>query len=362
MCCILDLGSHEGLTVRVDLEKSYNKHLFTLGSSGTGKSTENQKLMSQLANSGCTIMAINRHHVLDKDQIYTAISENFENYSRRINVPDEGVKCNLFSPICFSDETNEIPVSMINGISEIICASFHLTGSKQFLTVKTAVEEVYYNGYYIKHGLYALDQVLKTGRGYERFIAARISELTESGIFTSGDLVLHPGRINIFEISNYTDSLQSAITQILMAYIWRQALAGVYINAPIYLFLDEVQGLSCTRSSIITKFITEGRKFGVNLILATQMLDQESYAQTQALQSGLVLFFKPALGKEAEIARMINPEKKKEWIKTLSNLGIGEFVAVGNNLYLENKKTNKIANVNKAIIVNGHIADKVSTY
>jgi hypothetical protein len=59
---------------------------------------------------------------------------------------------------------------------------------------------------------------------------------------------------------------------------------------------------------------------------------------------------------------MINPEKKKEWIKMLSNLGVGEFIAIGNNLYLENKKTNKIANVNKAIIVNGRIADKVSTY
>ncbi len=44
----------------------------------------------------------------------------------------------------------------------------------------------------------------------------------------------------------------------------------------------------------------------------------------------------------------------------LSNLGVGEFVAIGNNLYIENKRTDKITNVNRAIIVNGHITDKTS--
>ncbi len=249
---------------------------------------------------------------------------------------------------------------MIDRISEIICSSFRLTGSSQILAIKTAIEKVYKDSSYKTQGLCAVDTALKKGGKYEESIAARISELTRSGIFSAGNLRFQTGKINIFEVSHYSDSLQSVITQILLAYIWRQALAGVYVNSPIYLFLDEIQGLSATRTSTITKFITEGRKFGINLILATQMLDNESYVQTQALQSGLVLFFKPALGKESGIARMINPEKRKEWCRILSSLGIGECVAVGSNLYLENTRSRKVVKVNQAIRVNGHIEDKAS--
>ena len=77
--------------------------------------------------------------------------------------------------------------------------------------------------------------------------------------------------------------------------------------------------------------ISEGRRMGVNLILATQMILQgtTNSVQQRISQCGLILYFKPASNRVALTAKMINPINESKWLMALKDMKVGEFVASG---------------------------------
>ena len=95
--------------------------------------------------------------------------------------------------------------------------------------------------------------------------------------------------------------------------------------------VDECQNLSSGRNSILSRILSEGRKFNVNLLLATQQLMQghPSVVQQRMAQCGLCLYFRPGAGQIRTVAKMIDPNCIREWSSVLHSLSIGEFIAVG---------------------------------
>lgn len=100
---------------------------------------------------------------------------------------------------------------------------------------------------------------------------------------------------------------------------------------PIYIFIDEFQNLLSAKGNALAQMLSEGRKFGVNLILASQMVLQgtTSAVQQRITQCGLMLYFQPAANRISATARMIEESAESDWSRILRSLGIGEFIASG---------------------------------
>lgn len=101
----------------------------------------------------------------------------------------------------------------------------------------------------------------------------------------------------------------------------------------IFLIIDEFQVLSCDRRSIIGICLTEGQKYGLSLILATQFLDGNfsEAVINQFKQGGFRFYFRLTEEEAAKISGQLAYDNKvrKELCKKLTNLPIGNCMLVG---------------------------------
>lgn len=107
-------------------------------------------------------------------------------------------------------------------------------------------------------------------------------------------------------------------------------------RTPQVVVLDEFQNLCLNSKSPVRKILQEGRKKGVNLILATQALSNIKTsdgpdALTSIFNSATVLFFRPTAPETklfAENANKLDLSKAvPQWMNILSNLQKGECIA-----------------------------------
>ena len=100
--------------------------------------------------------------------------------------------------------------------------------------------------------------------------------------------------------------------------------------------LDEAQNLSHKLDSPVGGLLTEGRKFGFSLILATQTLSNlKPDEQDRMFQAAHKLFFQPAATEFQEYATILansTSEKQDIWVQRLSALKKGECYSLGPSL------------------------------
>ncbi len=84
------------------------------------------------------------------------------------------------------------------------------------------------------------------------------------------------------------------------------------------------------------KMLTEGRKFGLSLVLATQTLSNlKAEERDRLFQAGHKLFFKPADTEVREYGKILERatnEKTDVWIRRLTSLNKGECYSLGPSL------------------------------
>lgn len=102
------------------------------------------------------------------------------------------------------------------------------------------------------------------------------------------------------------------------------------------LVLDEVQNLDQREGSPLSKYLREGRKFGVSLIMATQIMSNLNRDERDRLfNAGHKLFFRPSdteVRTYANIASVFTNEKAETWARRLAGLGKGECYSLGPSL------------------------------
>lgn len=86
--------------------------------------------------------------------------------------------------------------------------------------------------------------------------------------------------------------------------------------------------------SALSKIITEGRKLGLYLVLATQQLfvGNSTVLDQRIQQCGTILYFQPEVNRIRMIAKLLDPNAVNKWDLILRSLKRGEFVAVGSLL------------------------------
>lgn len=114
-------------------------------------------------------------------------------------------------------------------------------------------------------------------------------------------------------------------------------------DQPRVIVLDEVQNLDHREQSPLAQLLSEGRKFGFSLILATQIMSNlDKDERDRLFNAAHKLFFKPTdteVRTYADIAAISTGEKADVWMKRLALLKQGECYSLGPSL---NETTGKL--------------------
>ena len=327
----VELGKYGGKKVCFDVETAVNQHVLLLGKTGSGKSVEAQKIILELAKQGKTIVILDAHSVVAENQIFYAIRETFMSYVHEIEAYDNGIPCNLFTPITFADGQKEKQVDTVGAVLDMLSRAKRL-GSKQHATLRKALGNVVEQDTYEIDGFAAVDRALaKIGTEVAETVREKLYPLTIHNVFRAGDLFVRDGKINIIRLSKFDLETQDIIVEVVLAYLWRLATISQFSENGLYIFADEFQNLPSGKGCALGQILSEGRKFNVNLILATQQvtLEANNVIQQRIMQSGLILFFQPNTSQISAMAKLIEPQRTDAWLFTLQTLEKGEFVAFG---------------------------------
>lgn len=328
---LVELGNYRDKRVCFDTERALNQHMLLLGKSGSGKSVQAQKIITELCCQGKMVVIFDMHSIASKEQIFPSYKEVFENHSNEIDVYHDGLPCNLFLPLTFSDGETEKQIDTINAVVDMISRATKL-GSGQRAILRRAVALVAENGEYDVMGFSAIDHALvEEGTVAAEAVREKLYPLIAHNIFQPGEAFLEEGKINIARLSRFDLETQGMIAEVLLSYLWRVAVTFEFSEQGIFIFVDEFQNLSSGKNGAVSQILAEGRKFNIHLILATQQLETNSASSVhqKLMQCGLVLFFHPNTAQVGALAKLIDSVAIKSWTQVLRQLDRAEFVAVG---------------------------------
>lgn len=328
---MIKLGMYKGRDVCFDEMGALNKNLLLVGKSGGGKSVEAQKIMLEITRKGGTVVAFDWHQTLAEDEILRAHRAEFCTFSREVDVYTDGISCNLFETLKHPDGVWEHVVDVVGATVDALDRTLKF-GYRQKAALRTAISQMVEENGYEENGFAGVDKILKEAdTPLTETVREKLYPLVVHNVFCPGDFFIQEGKINVIRLSKFDLGTQEVVTEMLLAYIWRLALVNCFREQGIFLFVDECQNLPSGRKSALAQMLSEGRKFGVNLILATQQLlpTSTSVVQQRLTQCGLILYFRPEPNRIRMLAKMIDPGSEKEWVHVLRSLQRGEFVAVG---------------------------------
>ena len=148
---------------------------------------------------------------------------------------------------------------------------------------------------------------------------------------------------NIFQLAGKDGYSQKLITEFILWALYGFLQSKGNKNEPKVVVLDEVQTLDHQENSPLSKYLREGRKFGLSLMLATQtMSNMKKDEQDRMFNAEHKLFFRPAdteLMSFARIAASFTMKSQDDWMKKLSSLKKGECFSIGRAL---NEKTGQL--------------------
>lgn len=141
-------------------------------------------------------------------------------------------------------------------------------------------------------------------------------------------------RCQVFQMAGLDRETARMLTEFTLWDLYVAARNSGQENMPKVVVLDEVQNLSQDLETPLGKILTEGRKFGLSLIAATQIMsgiDQD--AKGRLFQAAHKLFFRPADTELKQTAELVKAAAGREnveyWSKKLSSLGKGECLSIG---------------------------------
>jgi DNA phosphorothioation-dependent restriction protein DptH len=140
-------------------------------------------------------------------------------------------------------------------------------------------------------------------------------------------------RTNILQLAGVPRDIARIATEFILWDLYDYATNSGRKDVPLPIVLDEIQNLDHRLDAPLGKFLTEGRKFGLSLILATQTLSNlKADERDRLFQASHKLFFKPAETEVKEYARILEQgsnEKNETWIARLNKLNKGDCYSLG---------------------------------
>ena len=154
--------------------------------------------------------------------------------------------------------------------------------------------------------------------------------ILEGQIFRKSRKHIERGKLNVFSLQGLNPKTQKRVSEIVLSAIWRRLRIEGMCGAKFTLVLDEFQNLDLHKDTAFFQMLTESRKYGVNMILATQTLATFSKKELAIIdQAAVKLYFKPSTSDVKTIAALVDTKHYDRWVSKLLKLQIGQAITVG---------------------------------
>lgn len=302
------------------------------GISGAGKTVRMQKIELEYVRRGGTVLVVDTNQTHTEEQVFSIFREKYCEYTNRINALKDGLYISLLTP--FKNEKGE-PENLVNLINTAVNAltAGQNMGIQQIGVLRSAVMKAVQNRSYFQTDVEAIAYyLLQSDDERSRAVYQRLWLVLNCGVLRPSVRKIEYGKINIIDLSQLDNLCKSVISEIVLVGIWRNILLSDKKSVQgMLLCLDEFQNLSWKREAVVRDILREGRKFGINLVMATQTLSVFPRDVVALLnQTATHLIFRPALNEIYRVAKAIEPAKAGKWMEELNELQVGECIALGN--------------------------------
>ena len=299
---------------------SPNQHVVISGMSGAGKSVRLAEIEKNIIQYGGTVIAfdVNGTHKREENAAFNFIS-----------VQEDGLDVKFLSDKLVK-EGKETLSNLIQYVMETLCPR-ELRGACQLGAVRKAIEFALDHAYEfacemdaISFGLKQQDDTVSMG-AYNH-----LCPILEGEIFRKSSKKILLRKINIISLKGLNPKTQKRVIEIMLSSLWRNIRIGGACENRFSLVIDEFQNLDFAKDTVFFQMLTEARKYGVNMILATQTLTIFSKRELAIInQAAVKLFFQQSGSDAKKIAELIDCQHKQRWTQVLLTLKIGQAVAVG---------------------------------
>ena len=326
----LSIGS---LTDRTDVRVSVSvrgmmRHVAILAQTGAGKSHTAGVLMEELLKKGASIIVIDPHadYVLMRQRhsggFYNGSIKTFRTPLSTGRYGESSGFVSTFT-LRFSDLDSE-DISEIMGIKE------------SWTNLRKSVEDTVSR----MHGKRDFDDFVKTAselpaEDYHRItgrlrLLGKVKSIFSSSTTGIGDY-LSPGSMSILDLSGMDQFLANYFSYRVLKETYEAKVNGTY-RYPVFVFIEESHnfappGANTLIAQMIKKIASEGRKFGVFLIVITQRpckIDQDILSQCN---SQIILRITNPLDQKAVVES--GESVSQSVIDDLPSLNVGEAILVG---------------------------------
>jgi len=332
-----------------------NRHMLIFGSSGQGKTYAIQGILCEMSKF--------RQNSLIIDYTSGFLPDHLEAVTNLVLAPCQHVVCNKPLPINpFLPQVSKNGGIVIeensNAIAKRVAGLFTTVydiGDQQYSVLHRAIMDsvdTMKNRMNLDYMLSVIETMAenKHYKAYAQTLLNKLRPFVLDKPFASGEegfdwdhLFLDKEPLcNIFQLHGIDMYSQRLITEFILWDLYGHLQSKGKKTDPKVIVLDEVQNLDHGEGSPLSKYLREGRKFGLSLILATQtMSNMKKDERDRMFNAEHKLFFRPAdteLKAFAEIAALATRQKVDEWVHKLATLSKGECYSIGRILDPTGKK------------------------
>lgn len=299
---------------------SANEHMIITGISGAGKSVRITDIEHHIIESGGTVIAfdINGTH-----------SDIADSYSHYISAQEDGLDVRFLDTELI-EMGKETMTNLIQYVVETLCP-VQMRGACQLASVRNAVKFALQNREHFSCDIEAIAAGLEI-QNESAAVGAynHLCPILEGDIFRHSTKRIQQGKVNVISLKGINPKTQKRVVEIMLNVLWRQMRIAGYSQTKFTLVLDEFQNFDFRQGTVLFQMLTEIRKYGINLILATQTLTIFSKKELAVInQAAVKLFFQQSVTDIKSAASLIDIGNKEKWILELSRLHVGQAITVG---------------------------------
>lgn len=328
--------------------KLNNRHFLIFGNSGMGKTYAIQAILCELGRQGQNSLIV--------DYTNGFLPNQLQETTNRVLQPHQNVvKQNKLPINPFKKQSQDIGLGLPIEEGDIDVAkrvtsifdSVYQMGDQQVSVLIDALKqglEVFGAKMSLEKVLPILQEFMDDGvhpKGSVQTLANKLKPFIDEAPFKADSLMGwselfadEVKRCQVFQMVMIDRSTARILTEFILWDLWAFASSGGSERNPRIVVLDEVQNLDQRLESPLGKYLTEGRKFGLCVMAATQTLSNlKKDEQARLFQSGHKLFFRPAdpeINQYTDfVAQAAGGGDKNQWRTMLTSLSKGECLSIG---------------------------------
>ena len=348
--CNMLLGERANLHKIFLSEKRENNGILVAGGMGRGKTQTAVMLLCNKNDYQGKKIAFNWRRCLDRDTLMPNVRRLYESKVQVIDVKRDGLGIPLFEPLTDKDGNTESKEDVICRISNLFNVACNMQKTPSYAgKFKDAVEAKGDGVEFAKNGAKCFARWLKAAdTATADKTLARVDSLCK--YIKDGNFIESEAEIIELDLNGLYPEDQKSIVEFVIEYVNRLGFTGKFMEDGITLYVDEAQNLNYEIGAPVRNLLNEGRRMGVDIILAVQSLKYTDIKGYDVIrQCATKIFFKPIDGEEKLIAKMIAERRKIDaTVVVLKELTKGEYLAHGYFKYhLEKESKEELFNKQK---------------